>query len=601
MRVRRLLMASMVVTVGVFAGASGTAAASTVPGAIAMYSDTGDYIGQGNQELFAGPLTVTGNAGDVSIQFSDSSGANWSMEFAAPPGQMLQPGAYDQAGRASFRGSGQPGIDINGDGRGCDTDSGRFEVKDIAVDSTGVVDRLWLVFEQHCEGAQPALFGEVRLGEPAAPGAITAYPSVVRWPANNHGTPETAVPVRFVASSPVRVSSVSLDGDNPSDFVIRSDDCTGQVLAPGGFCDVWVRSTPSVPGLRTASLVVHDATGNAYTVPLQSWTYGGTTRLVMSSDQGDWVGDGQQWSFDPTNAILEVAGTPEKVSFTIASDDWSGDFAASQGDILTTGSTWTGAQRYPFNGTSPGLDVFGEGRGCNTLTGQFNVVEATYNADGSVRTFGVQFVQHCEGAQPALHGEFDWRVGDNTPLAPWMSPTGFTASSGGGSPSGSTSNAQAATMPTTTSAGSSSAGNASSSGSPATKTGSPTTAQLLTQTVLRLRSDAIRVNSALLQFRQHPASPRRRRAAASALSGLRQDVATLARLLRRARPAGGAALKSWRRVETESSGWQQALLAEQRALQSARTPASRIWSLDTRARADGVTALKALAKLAQPA
>jgi hypothetical protein len=40
------------------------------------------------------------------------------LDFAAPPGDVLQPGFYINAQRAPFREAGRPGIDIYGSGRG---------------------------------------------------------------------------------------------------------------------------------------------------------------------------------------------------------------------------------------------------------------------------------------------------------------------------------------------------------------------------------------------------------------------------------------------------------------------------------------------------
>ena len=77
-------------------------------------------------------------------------------------------------------------------------------------------------------------------------------------------------------------------------------------------------------------------------------------------------------------------------------------FAAPPGDVLAPG-TYSNAARYPFNGTSPGLSVIGNGRGCNTITGSFTVTEIGFSpVDGSLASFGVTFTQHCEGAAPAL-------------------------------------------------------------------------------------------------------------------------------------------------------------------------------------------------------
>src|SRR4051812_49333148 len=106
-----------------------------------MYSDAGDYIGGGTPRLFTpanGQIATTAGDGSVSVSVSGgTSGDAYTLEFAAPPGQALVPGVYDGAQRASFRSGGHPGIDISGDGRGCNTDTGRFEVRDLARAADG--------------------------------------------------------------------------------------------------------------------------------------------------------------------------------------------------------------------------------------------------------------------------------------------------------------------------------------------------------------------------------------------------------------------------------------------------------------------------------
>jgi len=51
------------------------------------------------------------------------------------------------------------------------------------------------------------------------------------------------------------------------------------------------------------------------------------------------------------------------------------------------------------------LDVYGEGRGCNQLTGRFEVQEALFGPSGEIWAFAATFEQHCEGADAALFGE----------------------------------------------------------------------------------------------------------------------------------------------------------------------------------------------------
>jgi hypothetical protein len=66
-------------------------------------------------------------------------------------------------------------------------------VKDIHVDGSGNVDRFWALYEQHCEGASsPALFGEVRVGEPPASEGVEVEPGAVRWPSTAVGSTPTS-------------------------------------------------------------------------------------------------------------------------------------------------------------------------------------------------------------------------------------------------------------------------------------------------------------------------------------------------------------------------------------------------------------------------
>src|SRR4051794_31323436 len=218
------VVGALIVTLGVLLGAPSSAAAATAT-SVVMYSDAGDYIGGGQHRLYTpanSSITVSGGSEEVDVNVSGGpSGDYFTLDFAAPPGQALAPGVYTDAQRAPFRTAGHPGIDIYGSGRGCNEDSGQFEVKDIATDSSGNVTRLWLVYEQHCEGGTAALFGEVRIAEPVSDAPATPATAFVRWPAVDPGGAGTAVPVTLVASAPTKVTAVSAKGDQPGDFPLR--------------------------------------------------------------------------------------------------------------------------------------------------------------------------------------------------------------------------------------------------------------------------------------------------------------------------------------------------------------------------------------------
>jgi hypothetical protein len=127
-------------------------------------SELGDYIGQGEQRAITeedGSFTGEGNTNIVSINFDGGGGFFWYAQFAAPSGAVLAPGAYEGATRHPFQLPQDPGLSIFGEGRGCNTLTGRFDVVEAVYGATGVVERFAAEFEQHCEGGEPALFGHV--------------------------------------------------------------------------------------------------------------------------------------------------------------------------------------------------------------------------------------------------------------------------------------------------------------------------------------------------------------------------------------------------------------------------------------------------------
>jgi hypothetical protein len=211
-----------------------------------MFSD--HWVGGGGQRLFDSAnvsISLSATAGYAEVGVSGgTSGDYYTLEFAAPPGQTLAPGVYVGAQRAPFREAARPGIDIYASGRSA---TSLFEVLDVGVDGSGNVTRLWLIYEQHCEGGRPALFGEGRVGEPPSTDPALVAPRTVRWPASDVGRASTVVPVTLHAlDAPVAVTGASLTGSNASDFRIREDDCTGQSLV-GSSCQYGPASSPASP------------------------------------------------------------------------------------------------------------------------------------------------------------------------------------------------------------------------------------------------------------------------------------------------------------------------------------------------------------------
>jgi hypothetical protein len=136
---------------------------------LTFISDRGDYIGGGQTQVYMTPSTTFGTTVDaarnhVYVSTISSDGLYtywWYLNLAAPQGQQLLPGTYENATRYPFQAPTVPGLDFSGSGRGCNVLSGRFVVLEAVYSASGTVDRFHATFEQHCEGATPALRGEV--------------------------------------------------------------------------------------------------------------------------------------------------------------------------------------------------------------------------------------------------------------------------------------------------------------------------------------------------------------------------------------------------------------------------------------------------------
>jgi hypothetical protein len=127
--------------------------------------------------------------------------------------------------------------------------------------------------------------------------------------------------------------------------------------------------------------------------------------LTLESDAGDWVGQGQTYSLATPDAGF--ATHSDGTTVQLLANTWDLKFAAPVGQRLLPG-TYPGATRAPFrNAGEPGLEISSETRGCNTVDGDFTVLEATYGPYGYLQSFHATFEQHCDGLQPALRGEIN--------------------------------------------------------------------------------------------------------------------------------------------------------------------------------------------------
>jgi hypothetical protein len=225
----------------------------------------------------------------------------------------------------------------------------------------------------------------------------------------------------------------SLGGTDAADFVIGVDGCSTSDLAPGQSCSIDVRFEPKATTAKAALVAVgssellassltHVAGRGLSTLTLLP------VRLAISSDSGDWVGDGDHSVTDPAVMTpVNVSGYVVNGQSQVVSIDspnaidrahWTFEFVAPEGAVLGLGS-----YEVPAGGW---LSVSGFGHGCSTTTGGFEVLDGpVFDTDGRLLVFAADFNQHCEGLPAELRGSirFHSRVA-LTDLAP---PSGTVA------------------------------------------------------------------------------------------------------------------------------------------------------------------------------
>ena len=137
------------------------------------------------------------------------------------------------------------------------------------------------------------------------------------------------------------------------------------------------------------------------------------TFLSWFSDTGDSVGGGEFGRLTTETATFSATGNASGVDIQARGagvEFWHLSFTPPRGGQLRVGS-YENAMRSSFrDNVSPGLDVSGRSRGCNTVAGRFDVIEADFSAS-QVRTFRARFQQHCGNSSAALIGEVRFTSG----------------------------------------------------------------------------------------------------------------------------------------------------------------------------------------------
>lgn len=366
-------------------------------------STAGDYIGQGITQTYLPPdasISAQGTASSTAVTVTDPNNW-WSIEFASPADSTLAPGGYPDAARYPFNSPMAPGLSMTGNGRGCNTLKGWFRVREYEVDANGTVSKMAIDFLQNCEVTGPPLYGAVRIN--------SDYPLVV---------PETAA----IAGADFDVLSEETGTLDATQSFSRKHSPLAyrwtQVDGPAVALDNASSPTPSFAAPKVGKegdtlrfrLDTRDKSGHLshdHVIVLVMSPRAPRTEISFHGDPGDYITQGNSYRYNPTNSLIQFSRNFDGgVSASISGDTWWNlDTASPTGTSFGPGA-YLHAQRFPFqDATSPGLDFSGDGRGCNTLTGNFIVYQSKFDNLGNPTKLDITFKQHCEGAAPAAYGE----------------------------------------------------------------------------------------------------------------------------------------------------------------------------------------------------
>lgn len=363
--------------------------------AVLLESDDGDFVGHGQTQTYSSVM-ATGDQTSVDIEFSP-----FRATFAAPRGETLATNnQFPGATRYPFQSPKNAGLSVFGDGRGCNQLTGWFEVRESLFSSEGKIARLAIDFKQNCDGSSAALYGAIRVNSDIP----LQTPSLRAIAGRDQSVYGQEIVVLDGSQSILRTGGtpsfrwiqrqgppVDLRGGNTNlaDFIAP--------YAPPGGEDLIFELLVS-DGAQSDNTVL--------TINTRSKT-DPQTHMLFRSESGDYIGGGRTFRYLEHDGDFTLGGNSRggaSLSFN-GEDYWNARFGPPEGVPFTIGH-YDNAQRFPFaDADKPGLDVSGAGRGCNTLSGNFDVLQLVSSSNGSFSRLAIDYEQHCEGGAPALYGE----------------------------------------------------------------------------------------------------------------------------------------------------------------------------------------------------
>ncbi len=311
--------------------------ASAEPGSVTAFtidSEQGDWVGAGQSLTFTpsnasvSPLETFG--GGVSLRATNPDHF-FHARIHPPTGQTLEPGTYDTTRFASET---TAGLDVAGDGRGCNDTVG-------TVSPRRLVRYGWHPRDVRCfvppvpreQRVGTGLFGELRFASSVDFAAAEAAPSFLDL--GQVGlTTQASVPIDVANTGTLSLDlgDVSIGGTGASAYAVIADGCSGTTLIAGAVCTVEVGFSPTDLGMHEVTVILPDTTprggrsillrgegrrfGTTVTLAASSLkvAYGKTVRLTAHLNQFE-----SSLSHDLTIFATPYGGTKQ----AIASDRWT--------------------------------------------------------------------------------------------------------------------------------------------------------------------------------------------------------------------------------------------------------------------------------------
>jgi len=134
-------------------------------------------------------------------------------------------------------------------------------------------------------------------------------------------------------------------------------------------------------------------------------------QLSMQSGPGDYIGQGKNWNYIASDGTFQLVNFGSEVVVVFNSKtpgiSWVLNFAVPSPNLLGVGTYVTTSAPMvagAFGASTPSLSVFGDGDGCDSEVGQFQVLKATYDSNGNITTFEATFSQNCDWSAVPLQG-----------------------------------------------------------------------------------------------------------------------------------------------------------------------------------------------------